>query len=217
MVRNQQQWDLGEPKLNGSGQPTIHSIAQKLSCIRPIGDIHLPISSNFSEDAEGLAKLARLEEQHQNSFQKVKTDNSSAYRMDEVSSRLRRFDIEQTNCEAAPGSDNDKTSPPLSFLSYNAFQWGFAPYVHAGILFNSEGSFLFDFSSWAMPKTTPNELMMPVPQRVATLRSMDSVTSHFDQSGSGANKLHSLSSPISETMINLIDQIVYNGDDGEPI
>ena len=66
MVRNGQQWDLGEPDLNDRGQPVIHNIAQKLGCIRPNSDIDLPVHSVFPEDEQGLSELARqLEEQQQ--------------------------------------------------------------------------------------------------------------------------------------------------------
>ncbi len=41
MVRNNQQWELGEPELNKRGQPVIHNIASKLGCIRPNSDIDL--------------------------------------------------------------------------------------------------------------------------------------------------------------------------------
>ncbi|KAM7213079.1 hypothetical protein V8F06_011554 [Rhypophila decipiens] len=66
MVRNQQQWDLGEPELNDRGQPVIHNIASKLGCIRPNSEMDLPVHSIFPEDEAGLAELARqLEEQQQ--------------------------------------------------------------------------------------------------------------------------------------------------------
>ena len=66
MVRNQQQWDLGEPELNDRGQPVIHNIASKLGCIRPNSDVDLPGHSIFPEDEAGLSELARqLEEQQQ--------------------------------------------------------------------------------------------------------------------------------------------------------
>lgn len=53
MVRNGEQWDLGEPELNDRGQPVIHDIASKLGCIRASPD--LPYA--FPEGAEDFADL----------------------------------------------------------------------------------------------------------------------------------------------------------------
>lgn len=64
MVRNGEQWTLGEPEMNDRGLPVIHDIAQKLGAIRPNSDIDLPVHSVFPEDEGGMAELARqLEEQ----------------------------------------------------------------------------------------------------------------------------------------------------------
>jgi hypothetical protein len=53
MVRNNEQWELGEPEMNERGQPVIHDIASKLGCIRPSPD--LPFA--FPEGAEDFAQL----------------------------------------------------------------------------------------------------------------------------------------------------------------
>ncbi|KAK3943134.1 hypothetical protein QBC46DRAFT_48419 [Diplogelasinospora grovesii] len=74
MVRNQQQWALGDPELNDRGQPVIHDIASKLGCIRPNSDVDLPVHSVFPEDEAGLAELAKqLEAQERNSTSPVET------------------------------------------------------------------------------------------------------------------------------------------------
>lgn len=57
MVKNHQQWDLGEPELNDRGQPVVHSIASMVGCVR-IGDINLSVQSLFPESAAELAELA---------------------------------------------------------------------------------------------------------------------------------------------------------------
>ncbi|KAB5531156.1 hypothetical protein GE09DRAFT_1177266 [Coniochaeta sp. 2T2.1] len=92
MVRNQQQWDLGEPELNVRGQPIIHNIAQKLGCIRPNSDIDMPVHSVFPEDEAGLAELTRqLEKQQQHERQAypyikqvmdARTDRASSSELD---------------------------------------------------------------------------------------------------------------------------------------
>ena len=53
MVRNNEQWELGEPEMNDRGQPVIHDIASKLGCIRPSPD--LPFA--FPEGADDFAQL----------------------------------------------------------------------------------------------------------------------------------------------------------------
>jgi hypothetical protein len=53
MVRNGEAWELGEPQINGRGQPVIHNIAEKLGCLRPSPD--LPYA--FPEDAQEFADL----------------------------------------------------------------------------------------------------------------------------------------------------------------
>lgn len=91
MVRNGEQWDLGEPDLNDRGQPVIHNIAQKLGCIRPNSDIDLPVHSVFPEDEKGLADLAsQLEAQQQiekaaagaNAEHDARTDRASSSDLD---------------------------------------------------------------------------------------------------------------------------------------
>ncbi|KAJ3548346.1 hypothetical protein NM208_g1049 [Fusarium decemcellulare] len=58
MVRNNQPWELGEPDLNDYGQPVIHTIAQKLDCIRLSSDIDLPLHGVFPDHEAGMAELA---------------------------------------------------------------------------------------------------------------------------------------------------------------
>lgn len=57
MVRNGQPWDVGDPHLSDHGLPIIHSIADKLGCIRAQGDIDLPVQSFFPEDETGMVEL----------------------------------------------------------------------------------------------------------------------------------------------------------------
>jgi hypothetical protein len=59
MVRNGEQWELGEPLLNDRGQPIVHNIAAKLGCIRPNSDIDLPVHSVFPENEADLEDLVR--------------------------------------------------------------------------------------------------------------------------------------------------------------
>jgi len=76
MLRNSQQWDLGEPELNDRGQPVIH-IASKLGCIRPQNDLDLPVGNVIPEDEAGLADLALKLEAHQKERDAAATTNGS--------------------------------------------------------------------------------------------------------------------------------------------
>jgi len=65
MVRNQQKWEYGEPKLNDRSQPVIQDIASKLGCIHPLQDLDLPVRMMIPEDMAGMAGVARQLEQLQ--------------------------------------------------------------------------------------------------------------------------------------------------------
>lgn len=58
MVRNGEQWDLGDPELNDRGQPVIHDIASKLGCIRPSPDLPYAFPEGEQDFAELQAQLA---------------------------------------------------------------------------------------------------------------------------------------------------------------
>jgi hypothetical protein len=63
MVRNGDSWDLGEPKLNGRGQPVIHDVASKLGCIRSSLDLpdNFPEAAEDSEKAQGQIQAVQSE------------------------------------------------------------------------------------------------------------------------------------------------------------
>lgn len=90
MVRNKEQWTLGDPEINDRGQPVIHDIARRLGCIRPSTD--LPVA--FPEDAAQFAALqAQMEasiadDEHDDATQKAssKSGYSSRSRTDRESS-----------------------------------------------------------------------------------------------------------------------------------
>ncbi|VUC27231.1 unnamed protein product [Clonostachys rosea] len=78
MVRNGDEWHLGEPRCNDRGQAIIHNIAQKLACIRSNEDIDLPIQSVFPEDMEGMGHLASILRKQQASLDAEDGSNRSS-------------------------------------------------------------------------------------------------------------------------------------------
>lgn len=66
MVQRGQSWNLPPPDFNDAGEPTIHSIADRLGCIRPNSDIALPqarigFPENTQETQQLISHLESLE------------------------------------------------------------------------------------------------------------------------------------------------------------
>lgn len=226
MVRNGQQWDLGEPELNDRGQPIIHNIAQKLGCIRPNSDIDLPVQSVFPEDEAGMAELARqLEEQQQHERDidgHVKTESqelgSPVYYSQEraSSSDLDHSDIEPDYRRAAFGGHNAMTMSPSSFAgSSTDFEFSHAP---PAAMFQSQSPSLPTYSDWTMPKAeSQNDLTMHFLRQAGLIQNMDVLNQGLVESDFGTIKPHVLSCPNPEVMMGMGDPMIYPGYEGEPM
>jgi len=183
MVRNSQQWDLGEPELNDRGQPVIHNIAQKLGCIRPNSDIDLPVHSVFPEDERGMAELAtQLEEQQRleavDVKMEVKDSDSSSYhrsdRTDRASSselesssdfeqdfRANGFPNHENNVAASNPNgygNNHLTMSPQSFTTSNTdFELSQGqPELEAQGMFPTTSPMVSNFPTWSMLSNKPH-------------------------------------------------------------
>lgn len=99
MVRNNEEWELGEPELNDRGQPVIHDIASKLGCIRPSPD--LPFA--FPEGAEGFA---RLQADLQAARAEMASDDTGSRKPSSESSRS-SYSPGPRRTERASSSDSD--------------------------------------------------------------------------------------------------------------
>ncbi|KAJ6441347.1 alpha/beta-Hydrolase [Purpureocillium lavendulum] len=109
MVRNSQAWTFGEPEFNHCGQPVIHNIAETLGCIRPNGDIDLPIHSVFPEDKEGMTELARQLEEEQTQTQPEQQSSRVELDCDAPS-----YEFEQSSCNVDGISSNFHNRPKLA-------------------------------------------------------------------------------------------------------
>jgi hypothetical protein len=222
MVRNNQQWDLGEPELNDRGQPVIHNIAQKLGCIRPNSDIDLPVHSVFPEDEQGMAELARqLEEQQreQEPQKEMKDTDSSVYNRTEraSSSELDHSDFEQDYRKAAFGN-NTMTLSPQSFTAGNDFDFAPPPpEMDPSVMFASQSPSIPNFPAWSMTKSQPNDLTMHFLQQAGTMPNMDMLNQGLVESEFGTIKPHVLSCTNPEVMLGMGDPMIYSGYDGEPM
>ncbi|KAJ0160763.1 Fluconazole resistance protein 1 [Colletotrichum tanaceti] len=233
MVRNQQQWDLGEPELNDRGQPVIHNIAQKLGCIRPNSDIDLPVHSVFPEDEAGLTELARqLEEQQkerdiENAI-KVEADSASSC---ERSDRASSSEIDHPEFEADyrkavfGGHNNPMTMSPQSFSTgYTEFDVDSVP-SPAGptaAMFQQQNQSppIDAYQQWNMPRQAapPSmDLTQQFFQHPGALTNMDMLSQGLMESEFGTIKPHVLNCPNPEVMMGMGDPMIYGGYDGEPL
>ncbi|KAK1701287.1 hypothetical protein BDP55DRAFT_538000 [Colletotrichum godetiae] len=232
MVRNQQQWDLGEPELNDRGQPVIHNIAQKLGCIRPNSDIDLPVHSVFPEDEAGLAELARqLEEQQKErdveKAMKVEVDsNSSCERSDRASSSdIDHSEFEADYRKAVFGSHNNPmTMSPQSFSTgYTEFDVDSvaSPIDPTAAMFQQNQSPPMNaYQQWNMPRqSAPSsmDLAQQFFQHPGALTNMDMLNQGLIESEFGTIKPHVLNCPNPEVMMGMGDPMIYGGYDGEPM
>jgi hypothetical protein len=225
MVRNGQQWDLGEPELNDRGQPVIHNIAQKLGCIRPNSDIDLPVHSVFPEDEADMAELARqLEDQQkeqkpQMQEEVVKDTDSSVYNRTEraSSSEIDHSDFEDYRKAAFGNGSNAMTLSPQSFTGSHDFDFAAPPpEMDATALFPSQSPSIPNFPAWTMNKPQPNDLTLQFLQ-AGVMQNMDMLNQGLVESEFGTIKPHVLSCPNPEVMMGMGDPMIYPGYDGEPM
>lgn len=232
MVRNQQQWDLGEPEVNDRGQPVIHNIAQKLGCIRPNSDIDLPVHSVFPEDEAGLAELARqLEEQQKESglvegAVKGESESQSSGNLSEHSSPSEpdHSDFEVDYRQRVFGYRNAPISTsPQSFIGgYNEFDADSVPSpVDAAVMFPRQSHPMpSSYPQWATaarqqaPATI--DLSQPMFQHTPNgLTNMDMLNQGLMESEFGTIKPHVLSCPNPEVMMGMGDPMIFSGFDPE--
>jgi hypothetical protein len=127
MVRNEQQWELGEPELNDRGQPITHDIVTMLGCIRPNVDADLPPHTVFPEDENDLSKLAAELEIHQDSqMAGGNTESESSYNRTERAGSSEIDDIYHLDSEQDDEKIiiNNRSMPifsPQSFTPYKDF------------------------------------------------------------------------------------------------
>lgn len=233
MVRNGQTWDLGEPDLNDHGLPIVHNIADKLGCIRPNGDIDLPVHSVFPEDEAGMAELAtQLEEQQHHSetasSHKEHSDNGDVHNDRASSSEGDHSDLELDYRKLAFGrhnmsnNTNGLTLSPQSYAGSHDFDFASSTEFEQGAMFASpSSSSLPNFSNddWSMPKTAPdaNALAMQFLQQSTGMQGMDLL-------GQGAGLLDTefgvmkpdmMAMPNNEVMMGLGDPMMYSSFDNE--
>ncbi|CAH0047138.1 unnamed protein product [Clonostachys solani] len=110
MVRNHDEWHLGEPRCNDRGQAIIHNIAQKLACIRSNGDIDLPVQSVFPEDMEGMKHLANILRKQQAGLEAEDGSNQSSDGFSSCSTEAMspeyHSDLDHELCVMAPESQD---------------------------------------------------------------------------------------------------------------
>lgn len=225
MVRNQQQWDLGEPMLNDRGQPVIHNIASKLGCIRPNSDIDLPVHSVFPEDEAGLAELACQLEKHQKDRDvvekavKAEIESQSSCNLSDRSSPSEQghTDFKVDYRKQVFGNGNTAmTMSPQSFGGYDGFDVDSVPSpVDAAAMFPSQ--------SHAMPSYPPQWTARPISmdlsqqfiQPTGAMTSMNMLNQDLIESEFSTIKPLMLSCPSPEVMMGMGDPMIYSSYDAE--
>ncbi|KAG8166528.1 hypothetical protein KVR01_002217 [Diaporthe batatas] len=215
MVRNGQQWDLGEPDLNDRGQPVIHNIAQKLGCIRPNSDIDLPVHSVFPEDEQGLSELARqLEEQQQHEKAGLGAEHDA--RTDRASSSdLDHSDFEDYRKAAFGGGRQASSTMTLSpaSLTYDSFDGYSAPSTDSLPSTSPAQHVPASFAPWMRAPSMGYEQQFI--QTTGAFAGMDMLNQGLLESEFGTIKPHVLSCPNPEVMLGIGDPMIYSGFDPE--
>lgn len=233
MVRNGQQWDLGEPDLNDRGQPVIHNIAQKLGCIRPNSDMDLPVHSVFPEDEQGLADLASQLEAQQRSEEAVGGGPRHPQNDRASSSDLDHSDFEDYRKAAFGGhggggpASSTMTLSPAS-LTYDSFDSYSAP-ASEGLpsAASPTNPIPPTFAPWMRPPppppappaahaataTMPGFDSQQFVQPSGAFASMDLFSQGLLESEFGTIKPHVLNCPNPEVMMGVGDPMIYSGFD----
>ncbi|KAK3991213.1 hypothetical protein QBC44DRAFT_287378 [Cladorrhinum sp. PSN332] len=218
MVRNNQPWDLGEPELNEKGQPVIHNIAARLGCIRPHGDVDLPVQSFFPEDEAGLVELARSLEEQQTAkairAMQEEEANRANRNVSPSSSDLDHSDLEQDYRKAAfgGGANSAVTMSPasLNYSDFDSMQAAAAAAAAAG---------LPPDYGWVNRPTTAMDYATPAGPFIAggSYLNMDMLNQGLIESNFGTIKPHVLSCPNPEVMLGMGDPMMYSGYDAETL
>lgn len=224
MVRNQQQWDLGEPELNDRGQPVIHNIASKLGCIRPNSDIDLPVHSVFPEDEAGMAELAHQLEEQQRELgmtertSKTEMESQSSCNLSDRSSPSEQdhSDFETDYRKQIFANGNVLTMSPQSFGGYDGLEVDSMPSpVDASAMFPPQAQNMPGYP----PQWTAPPRSMGIPQQYTptsgSMNSMDMLSQGLMESEFGTIKPHMLSCPNPDVMMGMGDPMMFSGYDTE--
>ncbi|EKD20375.1 uncharacterized protein L3040_006206 [Drepanopeziza brunnea f. sp. 'multigermtubi'] len=114
MLRNGEQWDLGEPELNDRAQPVIHDIASKLGCIRASPDLPYAFP-------EGEQDFAELQAQLQSARTALAAEENASRKPSED---LSSYSPGLPRTERASSSDSDHSNVSRE---YNQAMWGPRP------------------------------------------------------------------------------------------
>ena len=217
MVRNGQQWDLGEPELNDRGQPVIHNIASKLGCIRPNSDMDLPVHSIFPEDEAGLAELARQLEEQQKANATNNNDNNKQEGDSSRADRASSSEVDHSDFEdyrKTTFNNNNGTALTMSPASLN--------YGGDFDIATATPTDSFPSQSPVVPPTTfpttwlsrPTSMDFTAPDQLPFL-SMEMLNQGLYESNFGTIKPHVLSCPNPEVMMGMGDPMMYSGYDAD--
>jgi len=209
MVRNGQQWELGEPELNDRGQPVIHDIARRLGTTRPNSDIDLSVRSASPEDEVDLADLAaQLEgQQHDQELQAhIKTESESSCNRTDSSSKMEPSELEDYQQAAFGGGSLANLSPQS--LTYTDFKGSSAP---------SNGFAVPSPNSYPPRLDSMDHQQPPFMAPPASYMCVDLLNHGQLESNLSALKPHVPSCPNPEVMMGVGDPMMFSGYDTESL
>ena len=218
MVRNGQQWDLGEPELNDRGQPVIHDIATRLGTIRPNSDIDLPVHSAFPEDEGDLAELAaQLEAQQQHEHESqghhhVKGESDSSCNRTDSSSEMDPSEFDDYRRVAFGGAHGSIANLSPQSLTYTDFEASSTP--SDGFAVPSPHSYPAWLDRMDQPPPHPQTFMAAA---APSYLSVDLLSQGLLESNFGALKPHVMSCPNPEVMMGVGDPMMFSGYDTESL
>ncbi|KAK4225104.1 hypothetical protein QBC38DRAFT_272304 [Podospora fimiseda] len=243
MVRNNQPWEFGEPDINEKGQPVIHNIAAKLGCIRPQGDVDLPVSSFFPEDEAGLLRLAAQLEKEQTAKAIRMMQEEEARRANRNGSPASSdldTDLEQDYRAAAFGGANSAVTMSPASLNYSDFENMGGPslptrpfpshpspqqqhqqqHTAAIAAANASAAGMAPEYGWVhqSPATMGYHPTTGVPFIAGPpYMDLDMLNQGLMESNFGTIKPHVLTNPNPEVMLGMGDPMMYSGYDAEAL
>lgn len=184
--------------MNNHGQPVIHSIAQKLGCIRPQSDAELSVHSLFPETEASLSEPAPQLEGQQ----------------DDNGKQMEDKDADVSVCDRT-----DRASLSPQTLTNNTNDFGFAPSlpdIDAAAKCPPQSPLMSSFPAWLITgKSQLSNLTMQFMDQPNSLNNVDLRHQRLVGSQISTISPHVLSCRNPEVMMGVEDAMTYFTYDGE--
>ncbi|KAI5460527.1 hypothetical protein BGZ63DRAFT_454788 [Mariannaea sp. PMI_226] len=232
MVRSGQQWELGEPGLSDRNQPVVHKIAQKLGCIQPHKDAHLPIHTALPGSKVDVVDLAcQLEDeqkdqepqepqepprQQQQQYGVVKDTMCSVVDRPECASSLGIDHSDVGNYYNAAFGGSAMTVSPQSLNDNQNFDFiAPGPEMYSSSLFFPQLPATPNFPAWSINRHQPDDLIIQFLQQVNVMKHTELPDQSLIEAEFGIARPPILTCSNLEVITTLSDPMIHPGYDGE--